>query len=421
MDFDLSVNVVYYAGAPVLRVVVRDVSERRRLEDQLRHAVKMEALGRFAGGIAHDFNNLLVALLGYSSRLEDKLKQDEPLSRMAHQITDVAMRSRDLTAQLLSFSRRQVLPAEMLDLNDVVTRAKGLLERIIGEDIKLICELNPAIGPVRANPGQIEQVILNLAANARDAMPGGGIFEIKTAPVRVDYALASRISDLVQGNYVLLSVRDTGCGMDSITLAHIFEPFYTTKDAGVGTGLGLSTVYGIIKQAGGYITVESQPGKGATFDLYLPQVEEQVPLFQTEAGALPLPVSPTVLVAEDEETVRSIVVEILEDHGFQVLSAKNAAHAVALAGEHEGPIHLLVTDIVMPDMVGSRLAAELSKFRPKIKILYMSGYSDRESVRRAQLGESAHFLQKPFTPGEFYQKIREVLDAVPGGEGHWNA
>jgi len=412
IDVEVNSNTVYYRGVLVLRLVVRDIRERRRLEEQLRHAVKMEALGLFAGGMAHDFNNLLVGVLGYSSLLENKLQWNEPLFKMAHEITTVALRARELTAQILSLSRRQVLPTDVLDLNVVVKAAEGLLRRIIGEDINLVCEPDSAVGSVRANPGQIDQVIINLAANSRDAMPTGGTFVIKTADVRVDYAFASRFPGLVVGNYVLLSIRDTGNGMDSVTLSHIFEPFYTTKDAGVGTGLGLSTVYGIIQQLGGYVSVDSQLGSGTTFNIYLPRVEEQASLFEpTETVPIPSPVSSTVLVVEDESTVRSLIGDVLRDRGYLVLSAENAEQALVLAHNQKGPIHLLVTDIILPTMLGTQLANELQTLIPDVKVLFISGYSDKEIVRRTQVGKSVPFIQKPFTPQEFCSKVREVLNA----------
>ena len=411
---------VYYSGVLVLRMVVRDISERKRLEEQLRHAVTMEALGRFAGGIAHDFNNLLVGVLGYSTMLEEKLEleHNEPLLRMAHQITGVALRARELTAQILSLSRRQVLSTDVLDINIVVKAAEGLLHRIIGEDIELVCDLYPALGRVRANPGQIDQVILNLAANSRDAMPGGGTLLLKTSDVHVDYAFASRFPSLVVGNYVLLTIRDTGVGMDPVTLSHIFEPFYTTKDVGVGTGLGLSTVYGIIQQLGGCITVDSQPGRGTTFEIYLPRVEEQASLFKsTESGTPPL-ASPVILVVEDEITVRSLIEDILKPQGYVVLSAENSQRALALANDELRPIQLLITDIIMPGMPGPELATQLRNLRPDTRVLYMSGYSNNEIVRRAQLGNFEPFIQKPFTPEEFSKKVRETLNAKRTADDH---
>jgi PAS domain S-box-containing protein len=417
IDLEVSANTVSYRGAMSVRIVVRDTSQRRLLEQQLRHAVKMEALGQFAGGIAHDFNNLLVGILGYSTLLETRLQGNQALWRMAHEITSVALRARELTAQLLSMSRRQVAPAELLEVNAVVKAAEMLLRRIIGEDIELVCELHPEAGLVRANAGQIEQVIMNLAANSRDAMPAGGKLVIRTANVDLDHAHAHKTPELGAGRYVLLSVQDTGVGMDAATLSRVFEPFFTTKASGVGTGLGLSTVYGIVKQLGGHVSAESQPGRGATFSVYLPRAEEQGSLFQpAESGAASVPVQPAVLVVEDEKTVRSLVREILQEKGYQVLTAEKPEQALLLAREHEGPIDLFITDIVMPAMLGTNLAAEFVKLRPKARVLYMSGYSDAEIVRRTQLGESAFFLQKPFTPEEILRKVREVLSA--GGDEH---
>jgi PAS domain S-box-containing protein len=411
----VSANVVYHGGMVLLRAVTRDLSERRHLEEQLRRAVKMEALGRLAGGVAHDFNNLLVGILGYSTLLVEKLKETDPLSRMAREIHSVALRARDLTAQLLSFSRGQVLPIQVLDLNTIVERAEKLLRHVLGEDIELICHLDPSLGQVKANPGQMEQVIVNLSANARDAMPMGGTLTIRTADIRVDQSGASRFPDLIPGDYVLLSVSDTGCGMDSMTLSHIFEPLYTTK-AGVGTGLGLSTVYGIVKQSGGYIAVNSHPGAGATFEIYLPQVREQGFLFQPieEVEGVPelLARSATVLVVEDEGVVRSLVGEILKNRGYRILYARHGAEALALARAYQDPIHLLVTDMVMPGMTGSMLVAEFLKLKPETKVLYMSGYPD--SLGR--LVDTTLFIQKPFTPEEFYGRVRDILNVNPATE-----
>ena len=411
----VSANVVYHSGMILLRAVTRDLSERRHPEEQLRRAVKMEALGHLAGGVAHDFNNLLVGILGYSTLLVEKLKETDPLSRMAREIHSVALRARDLTAQLLSFSRGQVLPIQVLDLNTIVGRAEKLLRHILGEDIELICHLDPSLGQVKANPGQMEQVIVNLSANARDAMPMGGKLTIRTADIRVDQSGASRSPDLIPGDYVLLSVSDTGCGMDSMTLSHIFEPLYTTK-AGVGTGLGLSTVYGIVKQSGGYIAVKSHPGAGATFEIYLPQVREQGFLFQPieQVEGVPelLPQSATVLVVEDEGVVRSLVGEILKNRGYRTLYARHGAEALALARAYQDPIHLLVTDMVMPGMTGSMLVAEFVKLKPETKVLYMSGYPD--SLGR--LVDTTLFIQKPFTPEEFYGRVRDILNVKPATE-----
>jgi two-component system cell cycle sensor histidine kinase/response regulator CckA len=411
VDLEVSTNTAYYGGGLVVRLVGCDISERRVLEEQLRHAAKMEALGRFAGGIAHDFNNLLVGILGYSTLLEGKLHENPKLSKLSHEITSVALRARELTSKLLSISRRQVLPAELLDINAVVKSEESLLQRILGEDIEFHSELNPVTARVRANPGQIEQVIMNLAANSRDAMPHGGKLIIKTDEILVDEALALRKPGLISGKYVRLTIKDTGLGMDSVTLSHLFEPFYTTKDAGVGTGLGLSTVYGIVKQIGGFIEVGSQVNVGTTFDIYLPRVEEQHSLFHPgETKSHHAPVSTTVLVVEDDTTVRSLVVDILEAEGYEVLSAEEAEQAMILAKSYDGPIHLVVTDIVMPNRSGCALAAELLRLRPDTRILFISGYSDREIVRLTQAGTPANFIPKPFTPEELQRKVHEVLE-----------
>jgi two-component system, cell cycle sensor histidine kinase and response regulator CckA len=410
IELEVSTNMVYYDGALAVRLVGRDISERRIMEEQLRHAAKMEALGRFAGGIAHDFNNLLVGILGYSSELEAKLRESPSLARVSHQITSVALRAKELTSQLLSISRRQVLPAELLDINDVVKRAESLLRRILGEDIELQTELKFLTGRVRANPGQIEQVIINLAANSRDAMPNGGRLQIATDEILADEALALTKPGMIPGKYVHLSIKDTGSGMDSVALSHLFEPFYTTKDAGVGTGLGLSSAYGIVKQSGGFILVSSTVNVGTTFDIFLPRAEEQHSLFRpNEATVNSTPLSTTILVVEDDTTVRALVVDILEAERYSVLSARDANEALAIARTHDGRIQLVITDIVMPNMSGSELAEELLRFRSDIRILFMSGYSDKEIVKRTQSGAAANFISKPFMPAELLSKVREVL------------
>lgn len=411
VDLEISADVGYYGAVLAVRLVLRDVGERRRLEEQLHQAVKMEALGRFAGGIAHDFNNLLVSVLGYSSLLASKLRHDEVLSRMARDINDVALRARALTGQLLSFSRSQTLPAEILDLNVVVQGMDTLLRRIIGEDIKLTCVLEAVAARVRANPSQIEQAILNLAANSRDAMPNGGFLQIRTSNFRADLVLGSKPQNLAPGDYVALSVTDSGCGIDPAILPRIFEPFFTTKGLAAGTGLGLSTVYGVVKQAGGEIMVTSELGKGATFEIYLPHIQDQGSLFEGTAEERPLaPASPTVLLIEDEETVRSLVCDILKEQGYQVLSAATPLRGLELAQEYGGPIHLCVTDVIMPEMLGPELVTQLLKIRPQTKILYISGYSSSEIIRRTGLERAGSILQKPFTPDELHRKVREVLN-----------
>jgi PAS domain S-box-containing protein len=389
---------------------VVDISERKKLEAQLRMAQKMEAVGQLAGGIAHDFNNLLGVIIGWSEVFEERLAHNDPLRPKAEQIKKAGQRAAALTRQLLAFSRKQVLEPKVLDLNAVVADTLKMLERLIGENIELITIPAPDLGRVKADQGQIEQVIRNLAINARDAMPQGGKLTITIANAEMDDISIRQHPGAVPGSYVVLSVSDTGCGMDHGTQTHIFEPFFTTKELGKGTGLGLSTVYGIMKQSGGYISVYSELGRGTTFKSYLPRVEQSVT--QGSPGKNikePVRAWETVLLVEDSSPLRELARELLEHNGYTVLEAANGADAIQVAEKYGKPIHLLLTDVVMPGMDGSKLAERMSHTYPGIKVLYMSGYTDDAIVHHGVLDSGITLLQKPFTRESLTRKVREVL------------
>ncbi|GIK42624.1 MAG: histidine kinase [Chloroflexota bacterium] len=393
--------------------VVQDITERKQLEEQYRHAQKMEAVGRLAGGVAHDFNNLLTVINGYSELALHGLTELDPLQKSIREIRKAGERAARLTHQLLAFSRQQVLQPEILDLNEVITDISRMLTRLIGEDIELVIITKAGLGRIKADPGQMEQVIMNLAVNARDAMPHGGKLTIDLANVELDEDFARRHLRVAPGAYVRLAISDTGVGMDKETLNRIFEPFFTTKEQGKGTGLGLATVYGIIKQSGGSILVYSEPGWGTTFKIYLPQIKEV---------SRPSPVSlprehpsqrgGTILLVEDEPGVRNLVRDTLKEDGYTVLDASNSAEALLLSEQHPDPIHLLLTDVVMPGLSGRQLAERLLLERPKLKILYMSGYTDDAIVHHGVLEPGVAFLHKPFTLQMLAQKVREVLDEI---------
>jgi PAS domain S-box-containing protein len=391
--------------------IVRDISERRRLQVQLQQAAKMEAVGRLAGGVAHDFNNLLNVIIGYSELMLERRNSTEFLERGAREIRKAADRAAGLTRQLLAFSRQQVLEPKVLELNEIIAEMKDLLVRMLGEDVELVVTAAEDLGRVRADPGQIGQVIMNLAANSRDAMPQGGRFVIETANVVVDEAFSAEHANMAPGPYVLLSVSDTGSGMTPEVRAHIFEPFFTTKEKNKGTGLGLATVYGIVKQSGGYIWVYSELERGATFKVYLPRVDA-LPERSQPAAAAPAANcrgSETLLVVEDEEGVRILVRDYLRMNGYTVLEAGHGEEALRIAGEHSGAISLMITDVIMPGMNGRELAERMAILRPGMKVLYISGYAETAVYRKGVLEPGAPFLQKPFGPPDLGRKVRDVL------------
>jgi two-component system cell cycle sensor histidine kinase/response regulator CckA len=393
--------------------IVRDITDRLRLEEQLRQAQKMEAVGRLAGGVAHDFNNILTAISSYSELLLADFATEDPRRADVEEIRKATDRAAALTRQLLAFSRRQVLQPKIVDLNTVIAGAGKLLRRLIGEDIALVTRLDPALGPVRADAGQLEQVIMNLAVNARDAMQTGGTLTLETENVVIEASkLAAEERIVAPGRYVLLRVRDTGSGMDADTRRHLFEPFFTTREKGKGTGLGLATVYGIVKQSGGFIWVDSEPGRGAAFRIYLPRVDEAAPpAARAAAAAEPAAAgTETILLVEDEDAVRAVARESLRRHGYRVLEARDAESALAIAAGFEGHIGLLLTDVVMPGLSGRALADRLAPKRPGTRVLFMSGYTDDAIVQHGVLEPGLSFLQKPFTPDVLAQKVREVLD-----------
>jgi signal transduction histidine kinase len=379
-----------------------------RSETQLRQAQKMEAIGILAGGVAHDFNNLLSVILGYTEMIVSDLTPDDPLRADLLEIRSAGMRATTLTRQLLAFSRQQVLQPTVLDLNAVVTGVEKMLARLLGEDIELSWVKSAEAGQVHADAGQLEQVIMNLVVNARDAMPNGGRLTIKTANVLVEKP-STELPDLAPGRYVTIAVMDTGTGMDSATKDRIFEPFFTTKDKSKGTGLGLSTVYGIVHQSGGHINVESELGKGTTFTIYLPETDRSPSALAQLAGEpTTLDGTETILLVEDEDAVRAIMKSILLKHGYQVLEAQNGGEAFLICEQADTKIDILVTDVVMPRMSGRKLSDRLLAIRPNLKVLYVSGYTDKMILEHG-VEAGVEYLQKPITPDALLRKVRDVL------------
>jgi two-component system, cell cycle sensor histidine kinase and response regulator CckA len=395
-------------------LVFRDVTERKLLQDQFRQAQKMEGIGRLAGGVAHDFNNLLTVILGYCDLAFTKAVNNINLSADLKEIKSAGERAAVLVSQLLAFSRKQVLQPRVLDLNEIVDSSEKMLRRLIGEDVDLVSNTRSGLGHVQGDPGQIEQIILNLAVNARDAMPEGGKLMIETANVELDENYARTHAEVVPGRYVLLAVSDTGHGMDAATQGRIFEPFFTTKELGKGTGLGLSTVFGIVKQSGGHIWLYSEPGKGATFKVYLPIVDEPVESSEDAAPiAASLRGSETILLTEDDEAVRGLAETILETYGYHVLVAASGSEAIEIS-KRAPEIALLITDVIMPGMSGRELASAMEKMAPHVRTLYLSGYAENAVVHHGVLDKGVAFLPKPFTPDAFARKVREVLDRPAG-------
>jgi two-component system cell cycle sensor histidine kinase/response regulator CckA len=392
----------------------QDITAKRKLEEQLRRAHKMEAVGQLAGGVAHDFNNLLMVIIGYAGELAEQLEAGSPLRREADEIRKAGERAGALTRQLLAFSRRQVLEPKVLNLNSLVDDLKKMLGRVISEDIELVTALDAELGEVEADQGQLEQVIVNLAVNARDAMPAGGKLTIETADEMIDETFVRQHPPMTAGEYARLSVIDTGIGMDAVTVSRIFEPFFTTKEPGKGTGLGLATVYGVVKQSGGFIWVSSEPGKGARFDVYLPRVHARAtekistPSWDGERKG-----SEKILLVEDDEALRNLVLESLRQWGYEVFEAANGNDAMGIARERSGDIDLLLTDVVMPGMNGPQVAEKVVGLNPEIKVLFMSGYSDLGNQQRSFFGRDRRLLQKPYKLPELARAIREVLETNP--------
>ena len=411
----VSDNAVFVPGSeshPLMEGIIVDTTERHVLEDQLQQAHRMEAVGRLAGGVAHDFNNLLTIIKGYVELALNRVVGNPDLRGNIQQIADAAERAVTLVRQLLAFSRKQVLKPKVLDLNSIVLNMDKMVRRLMSETIEMRTRVEKKLGAVKADPGQIEQVILNLIVNARDAMPDGGKLWIETSNVELHSAVAHDQALIKPGPYVMLSVTDTGVGISAETLPHIFEPFYTTKESSRGTGLGLSTVYGIVKQSGGHISVDSQPGKGTTFKVYLPRVEESAPSPQKVERTEPATTEgrETILLVEDEPAVRELARVVLSELGYTVIAAQNSEDAVRLAGRHDSEIHLLLTDVVMPGMSGHDLASHLTALHPNLRVLYTSGYTYNVIAENGTLEEGLSFMQKPFTPRALAQKVRETLD-----------
>ena len=398
---------------PLVQGVVinaRDVTERKSLERQLLQAQKMEAVGRLAGGVAHDFNNVLTAILGYTGLLLDGLPTLSPLRPDLEEIRKAAERAAGLTRQLLAFSRKQILEMRVLDLNQLVVDMDRLLGRLLGEDINVVTNLDPTLGAVRVDLSQLEQVVVNLAVNARDAMPHGGRLMIETRNAELDDSYAREHAPVQPGRYVMLALSDTGTGMTPETMSHVFEPFFTTKEAGKGTGLGLSTVYGIVKQSGGYVWCYSEPGHGTSFKVYLPRVDEPIDRLPARAATRPTHGSETILLVEDESELRALARRVLQKHGYTVLDADSAGAAMTVERDHTGPIHLLLADVVLPGASGRMLADELLTRRADLKVLFMSGYTEDAIVHRGVLAANTAFIQKPFSADGLAAMVREVLD-----------
>jgi signal transduction histidine kinase len=408
--FDLLIEPVP-DGICVLSV---DITERRTIDLQFQQAQKMEALGQLAGGVAHDFNNLLTAILGYCDLLLDEAPADDPRRADLEEIKSAAVNAASLTARLLAFSRKQVVEAKLVDLNEIVNDTTRMLQRVVGENIEIDLRLAQRLDRVKADPAQLSQVLTNLVVNARDAMPDGGRLSIETANVDLDESYSNRHFSVTPGPHVMLAVADTGTGMTPAVQARLFEPFFTTKPAGKGTGLGLASIHGIIKQADGNIWVYSEPGRGTTFKIYLPRAGQTATVGPaTRPAPAALAGQSTILVVEDNDSLRLLASRSLERYGYSVLSAGTAREAVRVSEAYRGPIHLLLTDVVMPDVSGPELASGLAAARRDMRVLYMSGYTDDTVMRRGMLEGGTAYLQKPFTPQRLAQKVAEVLESVP--------
>jgi PAS domain S-box-containing protein len=420
VPLELSACHFSFRGQAARLGIARDTTERKRaekerasLQEQLQQAQKLESIGRLAGGVAHDFNNLLTVINGYSDLLLNQLDEEDPLREHVDEIFKAGTRAVGLTRQLLAFSRKQVVEPKPLDLNAVVAESTNMLRRLLGEDIELVAELDPSLGMVMADPGQVHQVLMNLAVNARDAMPGGGRLVIKTANTEMDKLAAAGRPETMPGPCVMLAVSDTGVGIETEIQGSIFDPFFTTKGEGEGTGLGLSTVYGVVQQCGGTISLSSEPGQGATFKIYLPRIVVPAGSMEVTApSARGLRGSETVLVVEDQEAVRKLAVQSLKNYGYRILEAAQGGEALLIAEGHSGPIDLMLTDVVMPFMTGKELAERLRPLRPHMRVLYMSGYAADHVSGRDTLEPGALYIAKPFAPGALAAKVREALEAA---------
>jgi two-component system cell cycle sensor histidine kinase/response regulator CckA len=411
VEMEVSAVPIDYLGKPALQVFARDVTGRKQLEEQLRQSQKIEAVGRLAGGIAHDFNNLMTVITGYVGLTKKRLESPDLVSKGLEEIGKAGSRATRLTQQLIAFSSKQILQPQVLDLNHIVSNMDKMLRRLIGEDIELKTVLGPGIGKVKADPGQIEQVVVNLALNARDAMPKGGKLTIETAREDLGLSLSRQYRDLAPGTYVKLVFRDNGMGMDEETKSHIFEPYFTTKEVGKGSGLGLATVYGIIRQSGGDVSVESESGRGSTFTILLPQTTEAAYPMEADDSSLEIPQgSETILLVEDEDPVRLLVRDTLEEAGYKVLEASHGEDAIEHLSRTGEPIHLVLSDVIMPKMGGRDLAERVASRHPEIKMLFISGYADSALGRRDDSSRKIPILFKPFTPHELARMVRDVLD-----------
>jgi PAS domain S-box-containing protein len=413
---DMTITPVKDAGGEITHFIAikRDLTEEKRLEAQFLQAQKMESVGRLAGGIAHDFNNLLTVINGTADLASMKLREGDPLRTVFLHIRQAGDRAASLTRQLLAFSRKQIMKPEVLNLSTLVADLRSMLQRLIREDIDLVVVPAQDLGSVRADPGQIEQVVINLVVNARDAMPDGGTLTIETRDVQLDEAQAGMHPSMQPGPHVMLAVSDTGVGMDEATRMRIFEPFFTTKEQGKGTGLGLATVYGIVKQSGGSIWVYSELGKGTTFKIYLPRVGEVARTVRRVRTLTAVPGTETILIVEDEEVLRDLATHILQSAGYTVLTASSGGEALLLLEHHDGPVHLVLTDVVLPGISGLDLAKRVAEAHPEIKVLFTSGYTNDAILRNGVLDKLTHFIGKPYTMAELTHKVREVLDAPVG-------
>jgi PAS domain S-box-containing protein len=410
---ELVANVYRVKGEKFIQCNIRDSQPRKNaelVEQRLRQAQKMEAVGQLAGGVAHDFNNLLGVILGYCEILEGQAEVPEPARKMIQEIHNAGTSAKNLTQRLLVFSHRQLLQPVVLDLNDTVNRMEKMLGRMIGEHIELVSYLYGDLGTIKADPNQIEQVLMNLAINARDAMPKGGKIIIATANVKIDDTFAGQFISLAPGRYVRLTFSDTGTGMDAETQTHIFEPFFSTKAPGQGTGLGLSTVFGIVKQSGGAIAVYSEPGEGTTFKVYFPRCDEATVPAPLVGPKTPMGGSETILLVDDAESLRRLTRRLLEDGGYTVLDCGDPHEALRIAEEYVGPLPLLISDVVMPGFSGAVLAEKIAVIRPETKVLYASGYNDESIVQLRVHGQVQAFLEKPFTREDLLRRVRQLLD-----------